>query len=226
MTTTEQQYLEMHTAPLIPLDMSANIPLFLECMREYQHAFRAWGVKHLEHQRYGLPLVNANGQLHNNPEPVCYPLDQWNAHLADDERVRDHSFQVPTEILSHTAFDFLEPLKDCILRSCILKWMDNSMFYPHTDTKLQGRILRLWGTDRPDMVKLRFDRNGVRSNPRDVDNTEFDLAPPDCEVEAGRMYLIDTNIVHDAHSYADNSYQFFLSFDRDKSYEIIQQLKL
>ena len=75
---SEQQYLEMHTAALIPLDMCADIKLFSECMREYQHAFRAWGVKHLEHRRYGLPLVNANGRLHNNPEPVCYPLDQWN----------------------------------------------------------------------------------------------------------------------------------------------------
>ena len=225
-TKTEQQYLDMHTAPLIPLDMCADIGLFHECMTLYQHAFRTWGVKHLENRRYGLPLVNANGELHNNPEPVCYPLDQWNANLEDEDRVRDHSFQVSTKVLSHPAFDFLEPLKDCILRSCILKWMDNSLFYPHTDTKLQGRILRLWGTDRPDKVKLRFDRGGIRSNPREVDSVDHDLAPPNCEVEAGRMYLIDTNIIHDAHSYANNTYQFFLSFDRDQSYKIIQKLKL
>ena len=225
-TKTEQQYLDMHTAPLIPLDMCADIGLFHECMTLYQHAFRTWGVKHLENRRYGLPLVNANGELHNNPEPVCYPLDQWNANLEDEDRVRDHSFQVPTKVLSHPAFDFLEPLKDCILRSCILKWMDNSLFYPHTDTKLQGRILRLWGTDRPDKVKLRFDRGGIRSNPREVDSVDHDLAPPNCEVEAGRMYLIDTNIIHETHSYANNTYQFFLSFDRDQSYKIIQKLQL
>ena len=40
------------------------------------------------------------------------------------------------------------------------------------------------------------------------------------------MYLIDTNIVHDAHSYANDTHQFFLSFDRDKSYKIIQELQL
>ena len=47
-------------------------------MLHYNSFFRQWGDKFTDLPRYALPLVNKNGRLDNNPEPVCWPLDRWN----------------------------------------------------------------------------------------------------------------------------------------------------
>lgn len=216
-----EKYLELHASPVIPTDLYIDLEQFDRAMEKYKYSFRRWGQRHLEHQRYGLPLVNLNGELYNNPEVVCYPLDQWNAELPDDQRVNDHTFTTPTEVLSHPAFDCLNDLKPYILRSCILKWMAGSFFYPHTDTKMPSKILRFWGTNDPENVKLRFDKDNTRCNPRDISGATYELADLDIEIEAGRLYLIDTSIIHDARSFADNTYQFFLAFDANSSYDTI-----
>ena len=56
----------------------------------------------------GAPLVNLNGDMFNNPEPVCYPLDQWNSDKPDEERIYDPMIEVPTPLLSESCFDPLD----------------------------------------------------------------------------------------------------------------------
>ena len=89
MAISREEYDKFHPNVLQPLNMKIDVELFEEQMHEYRYAFRRWGVNHTEYPRYGAPLVNLNGDMFNNPEPICYPLDQWNADKPDEERIYD-----------------------------------------------------------------------------------------------------------------------------------------
>jgi len=197
--------------------MIFDVDSFYECMEKYKFAFRTWGKEKGHLPRYGLPLVNQNGSMLNNPEPICYPLDEW-LRCHPDEQFLDRDVRVPTEVLNEDAFAVLQPIKKYMLRSAILRWDAESFFYPHTDTWLPSPILRLWGTTEPNNVKIQFDKerrraespNGVKGmNPQVVDFEDF-------EIEAGRLYVIDTSIIHGAKSYYDDiGYQFFIAIHTD-----------
>ena len=148
-------------------------------MHEYRYAFRRWGTKHTEYPRYGAPLVNLNGDMFNNPEPICYPLNQWNEGKKEEDKVRDPKCTSPTPMLSESCFDPLEPIKPFMYRSAILKWHTTGHFKPHTDTKIPSDIIR------------------------------------EKDIEAGRLYITDTHVIHDASSIGDNVYQFFISLSTD-----------
>ena len=75
---SEEDYERLHTQNLVPLDININVKDFLEDMNEYDSHFYQWGDKFTDLPRYGLPLVNENGRMDNDPEPVCWPLDRWN----------------------------------------------------------------------------------------------------------------------------------------------------
>jgi len=122
--------------------------------------------------------------------------------------------KTPTEMLNASCFDPLESLKPYMLRSCILKWHDTGHFKPHTDTWIPSEIIRLWGTNDPDNMRLQFDKDGKRCSPFDVTSTDFNLVPSE-KVEAGRLYVIDTHIIHDALATGDNVYQFFIALSVD-----------
>ena len=74
----EKEYDELHKQNLVPLDIRIDVESFLDDMQQYQSFFKQWGDKFTDLPRYGLPLVNKNGRLDNDPEPVCWPLDRWN----------------------------------------------------------------------------------------------------------------------------------------------------
>lgn len=220
MTLEPAEYARLHTSPLVPLDIQIDLDLFYSAMDEYYYAFRRWGTDHLDKRRYGLPLVNLSGELTDNPDPTIYPLDKWNAGRED--KIWDCDFTCATEVLHHPAFDSFNSIKTHMVRSSILKWYEGSLFYPHIDTWLPSPIIRLWGTDCPDRVKLSFNATGERSAyiqrspgvydvPENLEQARQNLTPIQ-GVEAGRLYLIDTTIMHDAQA-SDEVFQFFIALN-------------
>jgi len=104
-----------------------------------------------------------------------------------------------------------------MVRSAILRWDAESFFWPHTDTWMPSPILRLWGTTEPNKVKIQFDKKRRRSNPQDVKSMNPQVEDfEDFAIEAGRLYVIDTSIIHAARSYGnDVTYQFFIAIHVD-----------
>ena len=129
-----EKYLELHTAPVVATDIVVDPTDFDDLMQQNHYAFRSWGEKKKHMPRYGLPLVNDNGSMYNNPEPVCYPLDEWLEPLAEEDWVFDRDFTKRTPIFEHTVFDPLRLLDDYWCRSCILRWDGEAFFFLHSDT--------------------------------------------------------------------------------------------
>jgi hypothetical protein len=216
MTLGLEEYKNFHPHVLQPLDIKIDIELFEEQMHEYRYAFRRWGEKHTEYPRYGAPLVNLNGDMFNNPEPICYPLDQWNEGKSEEEKIRDPKCTTPTPMLSESCFDPLAPIKPFMYRSAILKWHNSGHFKPHTDTKVPSDIIRLWGTNDPDNMIFQFDKDRRTGSPKEVARGEhsYELVR-ETDIEPGRLYITDTHVIHDASATADNVYQFFISLSTD-----------
>lgn len=220
----ELEYTQFHPTVLQPLKIKVNVDLFKKQMHDYRYAFRRWGVKHLEYPRYGAPLVNVNGEMFNNPEPVCYPLDQLNGGKPEEEHIYDIHCTQPTEMLSADCFDPLEPLKKFMLRSCILKWHNTGHFKPHTDTAMPSSIIRLWGTSDPEHTQFRFDKDKKTSSPDVVNKTDYELVE-ETGIEAGRLYIHNSYVIHDARATGDNVYQFFIALSPD-SMPVLKELLL
>lgn len=230
---TAEIYNELHTQPLVPLDICINIDDFRHTMKKYHYAFRRWGKEHLELNRFAVPLINRSGRLDDNPDPSIYPLDKWNEDLSIEDKLWDNDFVNPTEVLSEPCFDVLEPIKQYMVRSSIFKWHTGSKFHPHIDTWFPSPILRLWGTDCAESVHLGFNKTGERS--AWIDNGNGTFTKPDnleqainnlqdiTNIESGRLYLIDTCIMHDARASADDVHQFFIALNTH-SIEAIKNL--
>jgi hypothetical protein len=208
----KKKYKELHSSKLIPLNIKINCNLFEEEIKLYDWAFRQWGEKHTDFPRFGLPLINENGKLDNDPEPTCWPLDQWAEYknLIYYKDVSDLSFRTPTEILNINSLQPLNPIKKYMIRSCILKWHTLGHFKPHIDTSIPSPIIRLWGTNDPKNFRFRF---------KDKDEN-FVIEK---NIERGRIYLADTSITHDAFAIDDNVYQFFIALHYT-SYDDIKNL--
>ena len=224
MSLSHEEYAEFHPHVLQPLKIKLDVDLFEEQMHEYRYAFRRWGTKHTQYPRYGAPLVNLNGDMFNNPEPVCYPLDQWNSDKPEQERIYDPMIRVPTPMLSESCFDPLDPVKPFMLRSAILKWHNTGHFKPHTDTWVPSDIIRLWGTNDPDNMVFRFDKDRKTASPDIVarGDVTYDLVR-ETEIEAGRLYITDTHVIHDASATGDNVFQFFIALSTD-SMPVLKEL--
>jgi len=220
----EKEYKEFHPNVLQPLDIKVDVDLFEQQMHEYKYAFRRWGIKHLEYPRYGAPLVNLNGDMFNNPEPVCYPLDQLNGGKPESEHVYDFMCKEHTEMLGASCFDPLAPIKPFMYRSAILKWHNTGHFKPHTDTCMPSHIIRLWGTNNPSKTQFRFDKNRKTASPDVVNKQEYELVE-ETGIEAGRLYIHDSYVIHDAHATGDDVYQFFIALSPE-SMPILKELLL
>ena len=70
------EYYKLHQQNLTPLNIKIDVDLFESQIKKYK--FIQWGDKFNEYPRYGLPVVNQNGRMDNDPEPACWPLDRWN----------------------------------------------------------------------------------------------------------------------------------------------------
>lgn len=215
-------YSNLHTSPLVPLDIKINVDSFRTTMEKYEFAFRRWGQDHLDKQRFALPIVNLSGRLDDNPDKSLIPLDKLNEN--QQEKLWDSDFKNFTQVINEPCFDVLSPIKPYMIRSSILKWHTGSLFYPHIDTWFPSPILRLWGTDNPESMHLSFTQSHERTiwneiSPGKFSEPEFSVEEASKDlieiknVEAGRLYLIDTAITHDAKSSADNLFQFFFALD-------------
>jgi len=212
-----EEYNTLHEGKfIIPLDYKIDIELFGKEIQDYRLAFRRWGEKHMHVPRFGIPLTNLNGDLRNNPEPCCYPLDQW-CDANPNSKYSDQDFNVPTELLDCSCFDVINELKEYMIRSCVLYWGKDAYFMPHVDTWLPSKILRLWGTSDATKQDLRhyYDYNGndTTKGYKIIDN-----------IESGRLYLMDTSLMHTGNAF-DNVYQFFIALNVN-AYNLLENKKL
>ena len=226
------EYEFLHHSLLIPLDIKIDVDLFEDEILSYNKYFKRWGDKFEEYGRLGLPLVNMNGELNNEPEPAVWPLDRWNfVNLGYQDTPEDFTkfyndipdmnlmvneldFTIPTEVLNINSLKPIEPIKSFLGRSCILKWNSMSHFKPHIDTWKPSPWLRIWGTTNPNGMKLRYKSDG-KPNVWNSIKKEHERYEEIVDVEPGRLYLHDSSVWHDAFAFEDDVYQFFISLSPD-----------
>ena len=240
----KEDFERLHHQNIIPTDMKINVEEFKSEIKNYDQYFSQWGDKFTDLARLGLPLVNKNGKLGNNPEPACWPLDRWNfvnlgyedtdegftefykniqENILSDKLELEINFTEPTKALDMKSLDPLNDIKEYMVRSCILKWDTRAHFKPHYDTWHPVRWLRLWGTTDPDSMYLRFraeDDNTDGFCMWNETNQEHEIYKAEENIEAGRLYLMNTLKWHDAFAFNDNVHQFFIALNID-SYEHI-----
>lgn len=231
----EKDYENLHTKNLQPTNIKIDVDLFLFEIEKYKKFFKHWGDKFHEFGRYGLPLINTNGAIDNDKEPSCWPLDRWNfvnlgykdtpedftkfytSSFDMGNMVNETDFTIPTEVMNLSSLKPLEKIKKYMIRSCILKFHTLAHFKPHIDTwKDKSSWLRLWGTTHPETVKLRYKSEGEKLVWNDI-KKEYESYIPERNIEAGRLYLHDSSIWHDAMSFEDNTYQFFIALNIESS---------
>jgi hypothetical protein len=146
--------------------------------------------------RYGLALVNQDGQI-KKQDPINGSLYEWNVRFPDDPIIESDCTTV-TEVMKMPSLLPLQILNGHWCRSNILKWYPGAEFKPHVDTVVPSPWIRLWGTSDPTCLEIRY-------------NNGTDTLVKAQNVEAGRIYIIDTSMVHDAVCTDSRVYQFFLS---------------
>jgi hypothetical protein len=203
----EQDYVDLHSSPLVPLDIKVDVEQFVQEIQQYDQHFEQWGNQHLHLPRYGLALVNLDGHL-KKKDPINGSLYQWNLHNPNNP-ILETDCVTSTEVMNLPSLNPLNVFNGHWCRSNILKWNNGAHFLPHIDTFMPAPWIRLWGTTSND-VKIRFAKNGVM--------TEYG------DVEPGRLYIIDTLKVHDARCEGSTAYQFFLSVV-PSALDLLQQYK-
>ena len=114
-----------------------------------------------------------------------------------EDLINETHFTQRTFALNIKSLAVIDELKPFMYRSLILKWDFLGHFKEHIDTWHPTHWFRLWGTTNPDGMVLRY--NGKEET----------------DIEPGRLYLHDSSIWHDAMSFEDNTYQFFIALDID-----------
>lgn len=190
------EFKQLNTEIIVPLDFKIDLKQFHTDIEKYKENFKRWGEKHQEYPRFGIPLVNISGKIDEEIDPSCYPLDQW-AEKYPDSVYWDNDFTNHTELMQMPSLNVLAPLKDHMLRSNILLWNKDGHFLPHFDMHPDYIThYRLWGVN--------------------TDDTGYSLEYGDTIIrdwEPGRLYLIDTTLIHSAKALIDNVYTFFISVD-------------
>lgn len=206
---SEDNYKKIHRGFLTSTKLKINVQSFLDDIQPYKNDFAQWGKHHAELPRFGIALVNQDGKLKKN-DPVNGSLYEWNS-LNPEQLLIETDFRVPTKIMDLTCLKSLEIFNGHWCRSNILYWGKNGEFKPHIDTIVPSPWIRLWGTTKTEGLKLRYfnhDLNEMVS----------------CEdIEPGRIYVIDTSMVHDAKTIEGDTYQFFLSV-LPSAFNIIEEI--
>lgn len=192
---SEPDYKKLHPQPLTPLNITVDASAFNAEITQWDPVFEQWGTDHTHLPRYGAALVNQNGLLLKG-DPINGSLMAWNK-THPMHPLLETDCVTPTAIMSLPSLEPLSVLNGQWCRSNVLKWNKDAMFVPHIDTVVPSMWIRLWATMSPDVV-VRF------YNPAtgELESANF---------EVGRVYLIDTSLVHDAYATNDNVYQLFLS---------------
>lgn len=190
-----EEYKKLHNQPLVPLNIKIDTKLFEQEIGDWDHAFEQWGKNHQHLPRFGAALVNKDGSIHKN-DPINGSLMEWN--LAEpNSQLLETDCVIPTDILNLSSLKPLHIFNGHWCRSNIFKWYAGSKFLPHIDAVPPAPWIRLWGTTSSHNIKVRFYyKDGSAISPK---------------IEAGRIYIIDTSIVHDAECNQGINYQFFLS---------------
>lgn len=191
-----QDYLDLHNGFLTPTTIKINCDQFLNEIVMYESYFEKWGTQHLHLPRHGLALVNLDGILKKN-DPINGSLYEWNVNFPEYPIIESDCL-MPTPVMRLKSLEPLNIFNGHWCRSNILKWEQYADFKPHIDAVVPSPWIRLWGTTNPKHVDVKHD-NG-RGELVTVEN-----------IEAGRIYIIDTSIVHTASSTNGTVHQFFLS---------------
>jgi hypothetical protein len=195
---SKDRYKQLHKSFLTSLLIKIDCDLFVKEIDQYSEYFEQWGTQHTHLPRYGLALVNQDGVL-KKQDPVNGSLYEWNEKNPTNPLI-ESDCKIPTEVMTLKSLKPLSDFDTTWYRSNILKWHDGAEFKPHIDTVIPSPWFRLWGTTDSDNTIIRY----WDENTQSMKNFTG--------IESGRIYLIDTSIVHDAYS-TGNVYQFFLSLD-------------
>lgn len=190
----ESSYYRLHTSPLVPLDIKINVDRFKNEIVQYKEYFEQWGNQHQELPRYGIALVNQDGKLKHN-DPINGSLYEWNVSNPNDP-ILETDCTTPTKVMNMASLEPLQVFNNHWCRSNILYWKSGAEFKPHIDTLIPSPWIRLWGTTT-NSIKLGFSKYNIIQEYQDV--------------EPGRIYVIDTSLVHNAVCLNEEGYQFFLS---------------
>lgn len=194
---SKDDYYRLHRDYLVPLDIKIDPDQFIKELAPYEQYMRPWGIPHKPMQRDGIALVNETGKLDIKDRSIG-SLSAWTLAHPDDPLL-DTDFRVPTEILNLPSLNALRVFDGLWTKSAVLKWGKDAEFVPHIDTLVPAYWYRLWAAMNPNDTLVEFHNNG---------NTTTMI-----NIEPGRLYLIDTSIVHYGKALADNVYQLFLSVD-------------
>jgi len=209
-TIDNRDYISLHTKPLVPLDIKIDCNLFLKEIEKFDRHFQKWGNHTDLPNRFGISLVNADGNFIDN-DPINGSLHIWNRDNPGIPLI-ETDFKIPTPLMDIDSLRSLQIFNNYWCRSNILKWYKDAEFKPHIDTFLPSPWFRLWGTTDSNSMELIF---------YNADNQPINIDP----IESGRIYLINTSLVHYARCVNNTMYQFFLSVS-PKAYTKLLQLVL
>jgi hypothetical protein len=192
---TEDDYRLLHPHPLTATTISIDPIQFKKEIEEWEPVFEPWGKEHTHLPRYGAALVNKNGILLKD-DPINGSLMAWNKSNPSMPLI-ETDCRTPTELMSLPSLLSLDIFKGYWCRSNILKWDREAKFLPHIDNVVPSPWIRLWASMDNDVI-IRF----YNKTTGGLESVSF---------EPGRIYVIDTSLVHDAYATGDNSFQLFLS---------------
>jgi len=193
---SNEDYHDLHKSFLTPLSIKIDCDQFIKEINQYKDHFEQWGTQHTHLPRYGLALVNQDGVL-KKKDPVNGSLYEWNIKYPNNPIIETDCL-VPTRVMDLDSLSPLRVFDNHWARSNIFKWDSYADFKPHIDTVIPSPWIRLWATTDPLKLNVRY----ASSTGELISVTN---------IEPGRLYIIDTSIVHDAHSIGDSVYQLFLS---------------
>lgn len=191
----DEEYKRLHPFPLTPTNITFDCNGLNIQVKQYNSKFQKWGTDNQHLQRYGLAVVNQSGELIDN-DPINGSLMAWNRDNPTLPLI-ETDCTTKTEVMDLPALTPLRIFDGHWCRSNILKWHNGAFFYPHIDTVVPSMWIRLWAATSNDVV-LRF------YNPASGELEQVDYEP-------GRVYIIDTSLVHDASTTGFNVLQLFLS---------------
>ena len=207
-SVSTEDYLKLHTSPLTALNLKIDCEYFEREIAAYNSYFYQWGTQFADLPRYGLALVNQDGVLKAN-DPINGSLYEWNSKFPD-KPLLETDCRTPTNVMSMQSLNPLRVFDGHWCRSNIFKWEAGAKFMPHIDTVVPSPWIRLWGTTDASTTQVNFYN----------EKGPIDVGP----IESGRIYVIDTSLVHDA-SATGLVYQFFLSV-LPSSYQQLNQMRL
>jgi len=200
---SEKLYNKLHTSELVKTNIKINVSEFKKEIKFYENKFTKWGKKYPKVPRFGIPMVNLTGSLDEDDDPSRQPLDEYFFNL--QKVLHDAEIKTKTEVCNMKTLEPLKILHPYLIRSSILKWDKGGFFAPHCDVYIPAPNLRLWGTTSNN-IELIIGKK-IQKN-----------------IEPGRIYIIDTAKEHEAKSFEDKVYQFFIGLSID-SYDTLKKIK-